>query len=636
MPATYLNSRRRSNPASPGRAGIGPAGQNTCAMKKLFPLIAVLATLCATAAQRPLQLIPQPVRAELREGHFAAPGCKVTAEGFASRPEGLIRVASALAAPHGKQPARKTRNTLLLQLDARAGIPAEGYRLRVAEHEAELTAGDESGIFYGLQTLLQMADADGNIPCAEIEDYPRYGYRGLHLDVCRHFFPVEFVKGYLDRMAAAKLNRFHWHLTDDQGWRIEIKRYPRLTQVGAWRSKSQIGSYEEKPATFEFGRYGGFYTQDEIREVVAYAAERHITVIPEIEMPGHSLAALTAYPWLGCVNNPESYEIAGWICGPGNVLCPGKESTFEFLENVLDEVLALFPSKLIHIGGDECQRTRWEACPDCQARIAAEGLHDETQLQSYLTHRIDSYLASKGRQLIGWDEIMEGGLSPGAVIMSWRGTQGGIAAAREYHHVVMTPGQYLYFDKRGTDSPDEPVSLNLSLPLEKIYGYDPAEGLSEEEQQYLLGVQANLWTEFVATEKRVEYQLLPRIYALSEIAWSPVARKSWEEFSRQRLPAYLARLDAEGAAYQVPQPHGIREETLEGGCFRFTIRPPFPGCRVYYTLNGATPYDFDREVPGELEVIVPRGEQRVLKCVAVTPAGRRSMVVTTRLGNPGE
>ena len=395
MPATYLNSRRRSNPASPGRAGIGPAGQNTCAMKKLFPLIAVLATLCATAAQRPLQLIPQPVRAELREGHFAAPGCKVTAEGFASRPEGLIRVASALAAPHGKQPARKTRNTLLLQLDARAGIPAEGYRLRVAEHEAELTAGDESGIFYGLQTLLQMADADGNIPCAEIEDYPRYGYRGLHLDVCRHFFPVEFVKGYLDRMAAAKLNRFHWHLTDDQGWRIEIKRYPRLTQVGAWRSKSQIGSYEEKPATFEFGRYGGFYTQDEIREVVAYAAERYITVIPEIEMPGHSLAALTAYPWLGCTNGDESYEIAGWICGPGNVLCPGKESTFEFLENVLDEVVALFPSKLIHIGGDECQHTRWEACPDCQARIAAEGLRDETQLQSYLTHRIDSYLTSR-------------------------------------------------------------------------------------------------------------------------------------------------------------------------------------------------------------------------------------------------
>ena len=514
-------------------------------------------------------------------------------------------------------------------------LPEEGYVLEVTENGVEATAGGERGAFYASQTLKQLKQLD-ICPCVRIEDAPAFEYRAFMLDCARHMTTVENIKKLIDAAALVKMNTMHWHLTDDQGWRIEIKRYPRLTQVGAWRSKSQIGSYEEKPATFEFGRYGGFYTQDEIREVVAYAAERYITVIPEIEMPGHSLAALTAYPWLGCTNGDESYEIAGWICGPGNVLCPGKESTFEFLENVLDEVVALFPSKLIHIGGDECQHTRWEACPDCQARIAAEGLRDETQLQSYLTHRIDSYLASKGRQLIGWDEIMEGGLSPEAVVMSWRGTQGGIAAAREHHHVVMTPGQYLYFDKRGTDSPDEPVSLNLSLPLEKIYGYDPAEGLSEEEQQYLLGVQANLWTEFVATEKRVEYQLLPRIYALSEIAWSPVARKSWEEFSRQRLPAYLARLDAEGAAYQVPQPHGIREETLEGGCFRFTIRPPFPGCRVYYTLNGATPYDFDREVPDYLEVVVPPGEQRVLKCVAVTPAGRRSMVVTTRLGNPGE
>ena len=605
-------------------------------MKRILTLIALCIVSGVSASTRQLQIIPQPVKAELRTGVFVTAGCRVEWEGFDIRPENLAALTGRLVKPCHPASTWNGVNAIVLRRDTAAGIPAEGYRIDISARRAQLSAGDDAGLFYGLQTLLQLADERGNLPCVSIEDHPRYRYRGLHLDVCRHFFPVRFIKHYLDWMASCKLNTFHWHLTDDQGWRIEIKRYPRLTQVGAWRSKSQIGSYEEKPATFEFGRYGGFYTQDEIREVVAYAAERYITVIPEIEMPGHSLAALTAYPWLGCTNGDESYEIAGWICGPGNVLCPGKESTFEFLENVLDEVVALFPSKLIHIGGDECQHTRWEACPDCQARIAAEGLRDETQLQSYLTHRIDSYLTSKGRQLSGWDEIMEGGLSPGAVIMSWRGTQGGIAAAREYHHVVMTPGQYLYFDKRGTDSPDEPVSLNLSLPLEKIYGYDPAEGLSEEEQQYLLGVQANLWTEFVATGKRVEYQLLPRIYALSEIAWSPVARKSWEEFSRQRLPAYLARLDAEGAAYQVPQPHGIREETLEGGCFRFTIRPPFPGCRVYYTLNGATPYDFDREVPDYLEVVVPPGEQRVLKCVAVTPAGRRSMVVTTRLGNPGE
>ena len=622
-------------------------------MKKLLLAFAAGVCLSACASHDPeISIVPYPNHLEPGHGTFAVKGEGVVCDSRAD--ERTQRAVAEFAAQLAKTSGGENPVTVADELPA-SGIrfvldqtlPEEGYRLDVTPKGVEVRASRFPGFFYAVQSLRQMLPAavygtepapgeEWVLPCVNIEDAPRFAYRGMHLDVARHFFSVEEVKRYIDVMAVHKLNRFHWHLTDDQGWRIEIKRYPRLTEVGAWRSKSQIGSYEEKPATFEFGRYGGFYTQDEIREVVAYAAERHITVIPEIEMPGHSLAALTAYPWLGCVNNPESYEIAGWICGPGNVLCPGKESTFEFLENVLDEVLALFPSKLIHIGGDECQRTRWEACPDCQARIAAEGLHDETQLQSYLTHRIDSYLASKGRQLIGWDEIMEGGLSPEAVVMSWRGTQGGIAAAREHHHVVMTPGQYLYFDKRGTDSPDEPVSLNLSLPLEKIYGYDPAEGLSEEEQQYLLGVQANLWTEFVATGKRVEYQLLPRIYALSEIAWSPVARKSWEEFSRQRLPAYLARLDAEGAAYQVPQPHGIREETLEGGCFRFTIRPPFPGCRVYYTLNGSTPYDFDREVPGELEVIVPRGEQRVLKCVAVTPAGRRSMVVTTRMGNPGE
>lgn len=622
-------------------------------MKKLLLAFAAGVCLSACATHDPkISIVPYPNHLEPGHGTFAVKGEGVVCDSRAD--ERTQRAVAEFAAQLAKTSGGENPVTVADELPA-SGIrfvldqtlPEEGYRLDVTPKGVEVRASRFPGFFYAVQSLRQMLPAavygtepapgeEWVLPCVSIEDAPRFAYRGMHLDVARHFFSVEEVKRYLDVMAIHKLNRFHWHLTDDQGWRIEIKRYPRLTQVGAWRSKSQIGSYEEKPATFEFGRYGGFYTQDEIREVVAYAAERYITVIPEIEMPGHSLAALTAYPWLGCTNGDESYEIAGWICGPGNVLCPGKESTFEFLENVLDEVVALFPSKLIHIGGDECQHTRWEACPDCQARIAAEGLRDETQLQSYLTHRIDSYLTSKGRQLIGWDEIMEGGLSPGAVIMSWRGTQGGIAAAREYHHVVMTPGQYLYFDKRGTDSPDEPVSLNLSLPLEKIYGYDPAEGLSEEEQQYLLGVQANLWTEFVATGKRVEYQLLPRIYALSEIAWSPVARKSWEEFSRQRLPAYLARLDAEGAAYQVPQPHGIREETLEGGCFRFTIRPPFPGCRVYYTLNGATPYDFDREVPDYLEVVVPPGEQRVLKCVAVTPAGRRSMVVTTRLGNPGE
>ena len=608
-------------------------------MKRLFVLVCALGLWAAAWAAPEVNIVPKPLNVEMGDGSFTVDAATVVTVGRDASLRSVGELFAAMIEPvTGRAVKVKTAaDGAKIDLAVDPELGEEEYVLRVTPAGADVRGGSPKGVLYGLQSLRQLViEGEGTVPAVTVKDKPYFGYRGAMLDVCRHFMPVEDVKAFIDILAMHKLNRFHFHLTDDQGWRIEIKRYPRLTQVGAWRSKSQIGSYEEKPATFEFGRYGGFYTQDEIREVVAYAAERYITVIPEIEMPGHSLAALTAYPWLGCTNGDESYEIAGWICGPGNVLCPGKESTFEFLENVLDEVVALFPSKLIHIGGDECPRVRWKECPDCRARMEDEGIEDEAGLQTYLTLRIGRHLEAKGRRLIGWDEIMEGGLSPGAVIMSWRGTQGGIAAAREYHHVVMTPGQYLYFDKRGTDSPDEPVSLNLSLPLEKIYGYDPAEGLSEEEQQYLLGVQANLWTEFVATGKRVEYQLLPRIYALSEIAWSPVARKSWEEFSRQRLPAYLARLDAEGAAYQVPQPHGIREETLEGGCFRFTIRPPFPGCRVYYTLNGATPYDFDREVPDYLEVVVPPGEQRVLKCVAVTPAGRRSMVVTTRLGNPGE
>ena len=603
MPATYLNSRRRSNPASPGRAGIGPAGQNTCAMKKLFPLIAVLATLCATAAQRPLQLIPQPVRAELREGHFAAPGCKVTAEGFASRPEGLIRVASALAAPHGKQPARKTRNTLLLQLDTRAGIPAKGYRLRVAEHEAELTAGDESGIFYGLQTLLQMADADGNIPCAEIEDYPRYGYRGLHLDVCRHFFPVEFVKGYLDRMAAAKLNRFHWHLTDDQGWRIEIKKYPELTTVGSIRKKTMIrkewDNYDNTP-------YGGYYTQDEIRDIVAYAADRAITVIPEIDLPGHMLSALTAYPELGCTGGP--YEVWGRWGVADDVLCPGQEKTFEFLEDVLDEVVGLFPSELIHIGGDECPKVRWEKCPRCQARIRQLGLRDkdgytaEHYLQGYVTDRIGKYLAERGRRIIGWDEILEGQAPSDAIVMSWRGSAGGIKAAKLGHDVIMTPNSHFYFDYyQSPDADAEPFGIGGCVTIDKVYSFDPMADLTPGQQAHILGVQANLWTEYIASDDHLEYMLLPRLAALSEVQWCQPGVKDWvrfrDGFRMDRIYSQMGYVFAKHifgikGSYAVDPQKGAVVMTL-------TTQGDVP---IHYTLDGSEPTAASPRYTGPVEI----------------------------------
>ena len=603
-------------------------------MKRIFTLIALCTAFAASASTRQLQVIPQPVKAELRVGVFVTAGCRVECEGFDTWPDRLTALAGQLVTPCDPASSWNGANAIVLRRDPAAGIPAEGYRIDISARRAQLTAGDEAGFFYGLQTLFQMADQRGNLPCASIEDYPRYRYRGLHLDVCRHFFPVKFIKHYLDWMASCKLNTFHWHLTDDQGWRIEIRRYPHLTQIGGYRTQTQIGGFHEDPITYEQGRYGGYYTQDEIREVVAYAAERHITVIPEVEMPGHAMAALAAYPELACGHGPKHFETSGRWGVLDDVFCPGKEQTFEFLEGVLDEVLELFPSKFIHIGGDECPRVRWKECPDCQARLTAEGLKDESGLQAYLTRRIGRYLESKGRRLIGWDEILEGGLAPDAVVMSWRGTKGGIAAARQQHEVIMTPSTYLYFDKKATDSYDEPVSLSSSLlPLEKVYGYDPSEGIAPEDQRYLLGVQANLWTEFIWTEGRVSFQLLPRIYALSEIAWSPVERKSWEEFSEVRLPAHLARIDATGEPYRLPAPLGIENGTSEGESFSFAIRPPFPGCKVCYTLNGAVPQDFDREMPETFDIVVPRGEQRTLRCVTIAPSGRRSTVTTVMLTN---
>ena len=603
-------------------------------MKRILTLIALCIVSGVSASTRQLQIIPQPVKAELRTGVFVTAGCRVEWEGFDIRPENLAALTGRLVKPCHPASTWNGVNAIVLRRDTAAGIPPEGYRIDISARRAQLSAGDDAGLFYGLQTLLQLADERGNLPCVSIEDHPRYRYRGLHLDVCRHFFPVRFIKHYLDWMASCKLNTFHWHLTDDQGWRIEIKRYPRLTEIGGYRTRTQIGGFHEDPITYEQGRYGGYYTQDEIREVVAYAAKRHIAVIPEIEMPGHATAALAAYPELACGHGPKSFETSGRWGVLDDVFCPGKEQTFEFLEGVLDEVLELFPSKLIHIGGDECPRVRWKECPDCRARMEDEGIEDEAGLQTYLTLRIGRHLEPKGRRLIGWDEILDGELAPGAVVMSWRGTRGGIAAARRRHEVIMTPSTYLYFDKKATDSYDEPVSLSSSLlPLEKIYGYDPDEGIAPEDRRYLLGVQANLWTEFIRTEGRASFQLLPRIYALAEIAWSPVERKSWREFSEVRLPAHLARIDASGEPYRLPAPLGIEDGTSEGESFSFVIRPPFPGCKVRYTLNGAVPQDFDREMPEKFDIAVPRGEQRTLRCVTIAPSGRRSTVTTLVLTN---
>jgi len=427
----------------------------------------------------------------------------------------------------------------------------EGYQLSAGEDGVRILAASQAGLFYGIQTLMQLMPAqERSIPFVEIADYPRFPYRGLHLDVGRHIFSTDFVKKYIDLLARHKFNRFHWHLTEDQGWRIEIKKYPRLQEIGAFRNETVIGraSTRTRNETHEFDgqRYGGYYTTEEIREIVKYAADRYVTVIPEIELPGHAMAALAAYPNLGCTGGP--YETATtWGIFP-DVYCAGKEETFSFLEDVLDEVVTLFPSEYVHIGGDEVFnkyfKTSWENCPNCKKRMNQEGLRDPHELQSYFIRRIEKYLDSKGKQIIGWDEILEGGLAPHATVMSWRGEEGGIAAAKEGHDVIMTPEDWFYLDHAQDTTGTEPVLVRGYTPLQEVYAYDPVpEQLTEDEARHILGAQGNVWTEYMKTPEQVEYMTYPRACAISEVVWSPKRSRDYQNFI-QRMQSHFQRLKA--------------------------------------------------------------------------------------------
>jgi len=433
----------------------------------------------------------------------------------------------------------------------------EAYTLEVTQTGVDIRARTPRGVFYGVQTLRQLLPiaiekdtlnegAEWSIPFITIKDAPRFGWRGLHLDVGRHFFDVTFVKKFIDTMALYKFNVFHWHLTEDQGWRIQIKQYPKLTRVGAKRTQTPI------PASRQQGDgvpYEGHYTQKQIREVVEYAAARYITVVPEIEMPGHALAALASYPKLGCVG--EGYEVrTSWGIAE-DVFCAGKEETFTFLENVLTEVLDLFPSEFIHIGGDECPKVRWENCPHCQARIEAEGLADEYELQSYFIRRIERFLNEHGRRLIGWDEILEGGLAPNATVMSWRGSAGGIDAANAGHDVVMSPTTHCYFDYYQSENhASEPPAIGGYLPLETVYEFNPIpEDIAPDKAHHVLGGQGNIWTEYIPTTDQLEYMAYPRALALAEAVWSYPQQRDFADF-RPRLTEHLGRLDALGVNYR--------------------------------------------------------------------------------------
>jgi hexosaminidase len=523
-----------------------------------MPRAVLLALWVIAAAQgavlQPLPIVPRPAVVQHLNGAFLlGPTAVVYADGdarsvaqwFAEQLHSEFGIAAQVltGAPRGR--------AFRFVLDE--SLPKEGYRLRIDPRGVTIV-GRPAGLFYGAQSVLQLAAARSGatfiLPAAEIQDQPRFPYRGLHLDTSRHMFPVEFLKHYLDWMARYKLNTFHWHLTDDQGWRIEIQQYPRLAEIASMRKETLVG-HAPQSTTYDGKPYGGFYTQEQIRDVVAYARERFITVIPEIEMPGHSLAALAAYPDLACSAGP--FETATTWGVFKDVYCP-KESTFQFLENVLTEVMDLFPSRYIHIGGDEVEKDRWKESPDAQAVLRREGLKDESELQSYFIRRMEQFINSKGRRIIGWDEILEGGLAPDATVMSWRGEDGGITAAKQGHDVVMTPGAYLYFDHyqadRGANGRSEPLAIGGMLPLDKVYSYNPTPAaLNAEEQKHILGAQANVWTEYIAETRQVEYMLFPRLFALAEVVWSPQGTRKYPDFL-QRVPPQLARLKREGVNYR--------------------------------------------------------------------------------------
>ena len=508
-------------------------------------------------------VIPKPEKLKALEGKFVLNSATKIVGDTALEQEGNY-LAQILNTPTGYElkytPGEKNeKNSISLIIDEKIDND-EGYTLSVNPEKVIITGKTAAGVFYGIQSLRQLlppeleskntvTDIEWKIPSVEIVDSPRYVYRGMHLDVGRHMFPVETIKEFIDLIAMHKMNTFHWHLTEDQGWRIEIKKYPRLTEIGAYRKETLVGhgATAEKDRKFDGKPYGGFYTQEEVKDIVAYAAKRHITIIPEIEMPGHSLAAIAAYPELG--NTGKQYEV-GTRWGVFKEIYAPTDTTFNFLEDVLTEVMELFPSKLIHIGGDEAPKDQWEESAFAQELIKKEGLKDEHELQSYFITRIEKFVNSKGRNIIGWDEILEGGLAPNAAVMSWRGTEGGIEAAKQKHYVVMTPGHSCYFDHyQSKDKDNEPLAIGGYLPVKKVYSYEPTpKELNKEEQKYILGAQGNVWTEYIKTPDYLEYMILPRMDALSEVVWSTPENKNWKDF-KDRLYPMAKRYDVMGLNY---------------------------------------------------------------------------------------
>jgi hexosaminidase len=520
----------------------------------------------STFSDADLSIVPEPVHVARRPGRFKLSAAVIIQVTPATRDLGYA-LADSFAPATGLRltvtAKRRPAGAIALRVDSTlAGkLGPEGYRLDVTTRAVTIRAAAPAGVFYGIQTLRQLLPADifrkasvqraeWTIPCVSIEDFPRFAWRGAMLDVSRHFMPKEFVEKFIDLLAVHKMNSFHWHMTDDQGWRLEIRRHPRLTEVGAWRKETIIGrpSRDETQNVYDHERHGGYYTQEDVREIVAYARARFINVVPEIEMPGHSQAAIAAYPTLGCTDAP--LEVSRTWGVHKNILIP-EESTIGFMQDVLTEVMALFPGRYVHVGGDEADKTQWRASESVQAQIKRLGLQDEREMQSWFIKRMDLFLSAHAKRLIGWDEILEGGLAPGAIVMSWRGVAGGITAAQAGHDVVMAPTTHTYFDHyQSQDHGSEPLAIGGFLPLETVYAYEPIPAeLDAGAARHVLGAQGQIWSEYIRGPKQVEYMAFPRAAALAEVLWTPSVRKDFAGFAA-RLRMHAERLRALDVAYR--------------------------------------------------------------------------------------
>ncbi len=587
------------------------------------------------AQENNYNLLPFPAQFNGGEGQFvlnAQTKIVLTAKDALLKPVVLsfsntLKTASSLPLTLATAAPATAKNVVLVRLNKALGLGTEGYKLLVSQDRIILEAATPQGAFYGIQTLLQLlpvevfsptpvANVAWTVPVCQIQDRPRFSHRGLMLDVGRHFMPVSFIKKYIDLLALHKMNVFHWHLTEDQGWRIEIKKYPKLTQIGSKRKESLVGHYSENyPQKFDGKEHGGFYTQAEIKDIVKYAQSKYVTIIPEIEMPGHSSAALAAYPELGCEPS-KGYEVATKWGVMKDVYCPN-EKTFTFLQDVLTEVFALFPSKYIHIGGDECPKDAWKQSEFCQDLIKKLKLKDEHELQSYFIKRIEKFVNSKGRAIIGWDEILEGGVAPNATVMSWRGTKGGIEAAKQKHNVIMTPNTYCYLDYYQANPANEPLAIGGYLPLEKVYEYNPTAELSADEQKYILGIQGNVWTEYMPTPSQVEYMTFPRASAIAEIAWGPSGPKNFEDFST-RLKTHLKRMDYQKVNYskRILDIRAITQFNNQGQ-LQVRLEKLDSDSKIYYTTDGKAP------TTGSIEYLMPITLDKITTVKAITTAGAK-------------